>query len=694
VRTIRANLLLSLIAACASLTAAGQQAATTPPQTPTPPQPPLTFKVEVNYVEIDAIVTDASGSLVQGLTKDDFQLLENGKPQTLSVFSQVDIPVERADAPLFAPSPIEPDVRSNRREFDGRVFVLVLDDLQTHFSRSARVKAAATQFIERHMGANDLAAVVTTGGAKGGTQEFTTSRRMLLQAVDKFMGQKNRSATLEKIEELSRRPPGITGPAVDPFEAERAFKARNSLGTLKGLAEYMAGIRGRRKAVVMFSEGVDYDLSNPIENQYATDIYDEARTAIAAASRANVSFYTVDPRGLGGLDEAIEIQALPGENTLGLTSMMDEVRNAQDSLRVLAEQTGGFAVINQNDYRNAFSKIITENSTYYVLGYYSSDTRRDGQFRPVSVRVNKPGLEVRARKGYTASRGRLPAESKTAAAAETSRELRDALASPIPVTGLGLTAFAAPFRGGNKASVSIALEIEGRRFRFEEKDGQVSNEVEVSMVAFDAGGTSRDGGRDKVILNPRPQTRDLIMKNGVRVLRRLELSPGRYQIRIGAREKGTGALGSVMLDLDVPDFGKEPLSMSGIALTAPSASYVPTAKADDLFKNVLPAAPTAIREFPRADTLAIFTEIYDNQTRAPHRVAIKTTVIADDGRIVFTASDERRSEELGAKGGGYGYTAEIPLQAIPPGRYVLRVEAQTLLSGGGTAKRELEFRVK
>jgi VWFA-related protein len=230
VRTIRSHLLLFLIAAGSSVTAAHQLAA--PPQPPASPQqqPPLTFKVEVNYVEIDAIVTDASGNLVQGLTKEDFQVFENGKPQTLSVFSQVAIPVERADAPLFAPSPIEPDVRSNRREFDGRVFVLVLDDIQTHFARSVRVKAAAKHFIERYMGANDLAAVVTTGGAKGGTQEFTTSRRMLLQAVDRFMGQKNRSATLEKMDELARRPPGVQGPRSTRSKPSGRSRPRTACG--------------------------------------------------------------------------------------------------------------------------------------------------------------------------------------------------------------------------------------------------------------------------------------------------------------------------------------------------------------------------------------------------------------------------------------------------------------------------------
>jgi hypothetical protein len=119
-----------------------------------------------------------------------------------------------------------------------------------------------------------------------------------------------------------------------------------------------------------------------------------------------------------------------------------------------------------------------------------------------------------------------------------------------------------------------------------------------------------------------------------------------------------------------------------------------TANPDPGFKDVLPASPTARREFPRSDILSLFVDVYDNQ-RPPHRVAIQTTVTADNGTIVFTSSDERSSDELGgAKGGGYGHTATIPLKDLEPGRYVLAVRARTLLSNGATASRELEFRVQ
>ena len=129
--------------------------------------PAVTFKVEINYVEVDAVVTDAQGNFAGDLKKEDFQVLEDGKPQTLSIFAPVEIPIERVDPPLFAKAAIRPDVASNRVPFEGRVFVIVLDDENTRFQRTPRSRAAAKQFVERYVGANDLVAVVNTSGRAG-----------------------------------------------------------------------------------------------------------------------------------------------------------------------------------------------------------------------------------------------------------------------------------------------------------------------------------------------------------------------------------------------------------------------------------------------------------------------------------------------------------------------------------------------
>ena len=690
-------LALSLILLLSSSSLPGQDTAPPPRQDqPSRDQPPVTFKVEVNYVEIDAFVTDAQGNFVRDLTAADFQVLEDGKPQTVTAFSTVNLPVERPDAPLFARSPIEPDTRTNREEFNGRVFILVMDDLNTHWQRTSRVRAAAKQFIERYLGANDLVAVVHTGGNLSGAQEFTSSPRLLTRAVDAFMGRKARSATLEKLDDYNRnRGLPDTGPPRDLSEQERAHNARSTLGTLRNVAEYMAGIRGRRKAVVFFSEGIDYDTVNTIQNRWASEILEETRRAIADATRANVSFYSIDPRGLAGLEDVMEVSGgFPEDNSLGPTNIMDEVRRSQDSLRQISEETGGFAAVNRNDFRETFARIIQENSSYYVLGYYPTNDRRDGRFRSVEVRVKRPGLRVRARKGYVAPRGRAT-EPRSFASMGTSEALRAALDSPLPISGLGMTVNAAAFRGtAPNTAIAVTLEIDGRNLKFAEKDGTFVNDVELSLVAVDSSGKGRDGGRDVVKLGLRPQTHELVAQRGVRITRRLQLKPGRYQLRVGARESG-GAVGSVAYDLDVPDFSKPGLSMSSVVITSPWASRIPTANPDPELKGVLPAPATAIREFPRTDAIALFAEVYDNDTRAPHSVTITASVLADDGKVVFSASDERKSDELaGAKRGGYGYTTTVPLEKLAPGRYVLRVEAQSSLGGREPVFRELEFRVR
>jgi VWFA-related protein len=698
----RRILLAAVLLAFASMSGRAQQQ---PPQ-PAPQQPPatrpgeqpqVTFKVEINYVEVDASVTDASGNFVRGLTKDDFQILEQGKPQTVAICSLVDIPVERPDAPLFSPTAIEPDTRANWPEFNGRLFVLVLDDLNTDFSHSLRVRAAARQFIERYLGANDLAAIVTTGGGRAGAQEFTSSRPRLLRALDGFSGQKLRSATLEKIDDYYRqRDLGSNQTPKDAMEAERAHKARNSMSTLKSVSDYLGGIRGRRKAVIFFSEGLDYDITNPIENTYASTVLDDLQQATAAATRANVSFYAIDPRGLGGLGEdMMTLGSVPIESPdLGTPSLMRELQNAQDTLRIVANETGGFAAVNQNDFRDAFSRIVRENSSYYILGYYSNDERRDGRFRKVDVQTKRPGLSVRALKGYVAPKGK-PSRDDTVSNQKVSAPLREALNSPIPVSALGLSAFAAPMRAaGSNASIVMTLEIQGAALKFAQQKDVFADDVEIAVVAMDATGKIKDGGHDVMQLRLQPQTHALVAASGVRISRRLELPPGRYQLRLGARDGGSGAVGSIVYDLDVPDFSKSPLSMSGLLLTSAFGSRVPTANPDPELKQVMPGPPVSLRTFPHNDTLSLFAEVYDAQPTPPHRVAIKTSVIADNGSVVFNAADERRSEELQGKKGGYGYTATIPLKDFAQGRYVLRVEAQSLVDNAATTKRELEFSVR
>ena len=187
------------------------------------------------------------------------------------------------------------------------------------------------------------------------------------------------------------------------------------------------------------------------QRTFAADILNELQTTVGAAGRANVSIYAVDPRGLVAL-ESFEA-ALGAQRLDTMTNIVEETRWSQDSLRLLAAQTGGIAAVDRNDFTETFGRIIRDNSNYYVLGYYSTNGRRDGRFRKVDVKVRRPGVTVRARTGYIAPKGEPP--KKSAAAPQASAPLQEALNSPIPVRGLALTATAVPFRSGAKASVLI-----------------------------------------------------------------------------------------------------------------------------------------------------------------------------------------------------------------------------------------------
>jgi VWFA-related protein len=673
--------------------------------TPRTPQSQVTFRLDVSYIEVDAVVTDGQGAFVRDLQPSEVEVLEDGRPQVLSHFSLVDIASDRSGPRRDPPLPaMLPDVADNRTAFDGRLYVLVLDDLHTHPLRSQAVRLAARRFVEEYLGASDLAAVMHTSGLAGGGQSFSADPRRLLGAIDRFVGRKSRSATLERLDTFfSRtRPPDEEFNSVridDPLDMERAETARVALETIARVGTWMASLRGRRKALLFFSEGIDHDLYALSDGHVAAAVPALARDAIAAAARTNIGIYAVDPRGATALgDEVMEIGELPSPEyhklDLGAGGLQREVRRSQDSLRVLAEETGGFAALDTNGVREVFERVVRDNSAYYMLGYHSNDTRRDGRFRTIDVRVRRPGARVRARRGYVAPRG-AARESQPLPSGTASPALREALLNPLPVTALPMSVFAAPFRDATRASVLVAVEIEGRDMPFAERGGLFTNEVELSLAALDDGGRLRDGSQINVPFRLRPETREAVARHGLRLTSRITLPPGRYQLRVAALERVGGRTGSVHYDLDVPDYSNGGLAMSGLVLTAASARHTPTPQPDERLAGALPAPPTTRREFALTDGLALFVEIYDHAAFGPRGLDVVTTLRAADGRLAFRAVQTRRPEVLEGlvPDGGYGYSARVPLKDLAPGWYVLRVEARAETGGDPPAFRETRIRL-
>jgi VWFA-related protein len=698
--------------------------------------PTVTFQSEVNYVDVDAIVTDAQGNFVGNLTKDDFQVFEDGKPQKVDMFATVDIPLQRPDRFAFMDRPIPSDARSNREALTGRVYVLVLDDLDISAIRSVATRKQAREFVEKYLGANDVAAVIYTSGRTDAAQEFTGDRQLLLAAIDKFIGRRLRPQALEKMDRYLQTisspsdpnaasstgdgtdtnsggsTPQRIGPTIDPQapasggmdpeDFERRYRAMGVFTTLKNVSDYLATVRGRRKAVILISEGVDYPMTDVFGSMSATEVQRALQDTITAAARGNVNFSTIDPRGLAGITP--DFIEMAGAGLANLTAqggdpantttydaeqqLITEMRLSQDTLRTIAEETGGFTAVNTNSLTGLYDRIVSANSRYYVLGYYPPTHPRDGRFHNIEVRMKRPGLKVVARKGYASPRGKTPEEKKRDDEAQMARDakkgkindtsaaLREVLGSPMQQGGLTFSVQAAAFKNTDKqASVALAIEFDPNSLQFVQANGAFADNVELAFYGIDEDGKPSTGTRTLMKLGLKPETMARVKANGLRVNPRITVAPGRYQVRVGAREEGSARLGSVFYDLQVPDFSKDPLMLSGLLISAPSTDQIPTPQRDDAVAKLLPGAATSRREFLRTDTLSVLAEIYDNSSsRQPKTIDATVRLLAETGQDAFAAHDALANTGDAKKWAVYAYSKDIPLKDVAPGRYLLRVE--------------------
>ena len=288
---------------------------------------------------------------------------------------------------------------------------MVLDDLNVAPLRTGIVRKHAREFIEQHLGPNDLDRGVVTSGRKDAAQEFTSDPALLLRAVDRFIGQRMQSAESQRIDDyfqslalsgLDTRENTGKDPqdeavvpnlltrmqSFDPSNLERGQRAVGVLKTVRSLSEYLEGVRGRRKALLWFSEGHRLPDERGLQLESGQRDHVATRDAITAAARANVNVFSLDPRGLIGMTTdfvdnmragAPDVMGTDrnrpvGTPASGTQALLGEMRLTQDSLRTMAEGTGGFAAVDTNSFAEAYNRITDANSRYYLLGYAPPDT--------------------------------------------------------------------------------------------------------------------------------------------------------------------------------------------------------------------------------------------------------------------------------------------------------------------------------
>jgi len=395
---------------------AAQPAAEQAPQTPrraegSKPQRP-DFKVSIDLVNMDVIVRNARDQFVADLTKDDFDVFEDGVKQEVTTFTLVH--GGRVHNLLaLPPSPSQEGIvlpaSRPRNDAAGRIFLIIVDDLHLDFGNTARIRDLFKRISNTLVHEGDMFSIVSTGPSSLAIDP-TYDRKVLEDAIEKIVG------SGLKPSEIIQGPESAEGPT------EVRYRARVAFSTAYDILRQIERIANRRKAVIWVSNGYDFDPFNqsrlgedPVfggrfgqareqgqqdRDQFNkgaqfsdADLARELAEITRTANRANATIYTIDPRGLvAGAD--LDQQLDPVEYA-------DYVRKSQDSLRVLADETGGIAVVNQNDFTKALKRIDNETSDYYVLGYYSTNADPLKRTRKIEVKVKKENLNTWSRTSYS-----------------------------------------------------------------------------------------------------------------------------------------------------------------------------------------------------------------------------------------------------------------------------------------------------
>jgi hypothetical protein len=325
-----------------------------------------------------------------------------------------------------------------------------------------------------------------------------------------------------------------------------------------------------------------------------------------------------------------------------------------------------------NDVGPAVEQIFVENGSYYLLGFASTNPRQAGRTRRLEVKVNRPGLEVRTRTGYTEPN---PAREARDAAKDTTSPLAKAVSGLLPKGDVPLQAWAAPFAVSGRRDSHVAVTL-GIRQTLGARPSGTTETVEVSIDAYTPEGRRRTGTSANVAVALKAGPAGVV---GYEIVSNLTLAPGRYQLRIGARIQSDNTTGSIYYDLDVPDFSRNALTMSGLALAATPGVVSTNAAA----MPWLPVQPTTARLFDRTATVTAFARLYQQipaaqsmqrRTSVPP-VPVRARVVNSEGREVWTVSESVDGTRFA--NGEVDLSLAIPVAALEPGSYLLTFDART-----------------
>jgi VWFA-related protein len=619
----------------------------TPQTQPTQPA----FRSGVDLVQVDVSVLDRDRQPVLGLTAADFTVREDGKVRPVEAFSAIELAARPAPSGAAWLRDVAPDLATNAIPRDGRLVVILFDrTIRSADMPGARVvaKAAVDQ-----LGAADLAAVIYT--SRGVPQNFTADRRLLQSAIARpFIG-------------LADNDPG------NPGECRCGVC---TLETITRVADALRDVPQRRKMLLFIGSRLPVQTTS----SECGSIVSDARTKLLrAVDVANLTIHSFDSNGLETLAPGAEASR-PGPSRIG------EHLQRQGDLSVYPDHTGGRAILNTNAPADSMPAVFAESRSYYVLGFAPSKPKQDGHFHSIKVDVARRDVSVHPRLGYYAPS--KPERAAPAGRGGPPSSLVAALASLWPRTGLRLSVGVAPFGNPGKAEAAVAVIIRAHESLVVEGSPAVAagsagvQKVSVLAGAYDRDGKAIDYHVQTIEVTPRGDAQTSL---DYEVVAKLSLKPGRHEVRVAAENVTRGTSGSVYTYVDVPDFEKARLSISGIVLGPIGA--VPAASGP--LGDLLPIRPAAAREFAPTDRVAAFVRVYQG-SGASGATTLTTRIVDSRNQSVF----EERKPLFDTPGNGPRSTdseVSLPLAKLTPGEYLLTVQA-----GGQkpAASRDVRFTVK
>ncbi len=594
--------------------------------------PQVRFRTDVDLLRLDVSVLDQHRRAVRGLLAEDFTVLEDGLPRPIATFAAIDLPDE-PPLPDGWPHDIASDVVTNQLETQ-RLIVIVMDDGMTELDPvvTLTAKRIARDVIDR-LSSRDLAAVVFT--FQGRSQNFTRDRRQLAAAIDSYSPKA--SAAPSAFSAASA--PVIFGP---PLGCAMPGRPNCLMRTLKDVSRVLEGTPVGRKSIVLVSGGVPDKLEE-------MEVIEDLRETLRSLQVANVNVYPFDPTGLAA-------DGIVGPRI--------------ESLRVLADHTGGRTTVATNAPWDEVPQVFTENSSYYLLGIEPGSTTRDSRFHRLTVNVRRPDVEVRTRSGYYAP---APERRRASRRAEPVTALDKAFGAALPSGSLPVSIAAAPFALPGSKDAALAITVSVRR---PVADAVSVETIEIRAAAFDEHVVQRASQRQTVHVTLRPNA---LGERRAEVPARLTLPPGRYEVRVAA--EAPNSAGGAFVQVDIPNFRKARLSLSGLVLGQPRGG------ASDVLADLVPVRPTTLRVFTRETPMTSFLRIYQGGDDAPGSVHVRARILDGGGHAVYE-HERTLDATLFTANRSADCSLTLPLATLDAGQYLLVIEAD---SAKRTERRDVRF---